>query len=141
MTTVAARNNVMAGDSRVTEGDSCERSTPKVRRIGEWVVGMSGNYFDMQRVWNWLEGGRKGRMPPTKRVTILAGRNGALWYWEAVNGELVSVPVAEPYAAIGNGREVALGAMYAGAGAVKAVRAAIKHDAGSGGAVVSLRYG
>jgi ATP-dependent protease HslVU (ClpYQ) peptidase subunit len=43
--------------------------------------------------------------------------------------------VPEPFAAIGSGKGVALGALHAGASAVDAVKAAMKVDVYSGGRV------
>ncbi|MGA0595606.1 hypothetical protein [Enterovirga sp. CN4-39] len=46
-----------------------------------------------------------------------------------------------PYFAIGSGRDQALGAMFMGAGAEDAIRAAIAHDVWTNGDVVTLRHG
>jgi ATP-dependent protease HslVU (ClpYQ) peptidase subunit len=140
MTTIAAKSGIMASDRRVTAGEFADVSYPKIRKAHGYVVGAAGNYAKAARFLRWFERGMKGRVPATGGLQILAGRNGALEFWSAVNGELVRMPV-EGYAAIGSGEDVAKGAMFAGAGAVTAVKAAIAHDTGTGNGWHFLRYG
>ncbi len=89
-----------------------------------------------------LDSLRKGeKTPPLTGVkALLVETDGTLKCYE---GKRWSKVADAEYAAIGNGSVFALGAMSAGATAVQAVRAGMKHDTHSGGRVqyVSLRKG
>ena len=139
MTTIAAKSGIMAADRRVTSGEFADVCPPKLRRVGKYVIGGAGNFARVSRFLRWVEAGMKGRAPATKDIEILVGYSGKLEFWSAVNGELVRMPV-EGYAAIGSGEDVAKGAMFAGAGAVTAVKAAIFHDTGSGNGITRMVY-
>lgn len=141
MTTVAATRGIIASDCRVHSGDACETSAPKIRRYGNRRIGIAGDYFTAARFWRWLDGGMKGKPPATRALDILVGENGTLAFWAVIGGELVKTPVTDAYAAIGTGSDVANGAMYAGKGAVTAIKAATKHDTKTGNGVRWMRYG
>lgn len=141
MTTIAATRGVIAADRRCDKGgEYAQVSAPKLRRYGSLIVGVAGDYTKMMRFFEWVAGGMRGRAPATRGIEILAAEGGQLQDWDVVNGVLVRTPVEGSYAAIGSGEDVAKGAMYAGAGAVTAVLAAIEHDPKSGNGYISMRY-
>lgn len=131
----------MAADQRCHTGDLIAVSGPKIRKFGAMVVGIAGDYAAAVRFFDWIERGMRGRVPATRDLEILVGEAGKLEDWHALNGKLIRAPITAPFAAIGSGQDIAKGAMYAGAGAVKAVRAAIEFDPKSGNGILSLRYG
>lgn len=84
-----------------------------------------------------LDSLRRGNPTPKLKGVhaLLAHPDGKL---ECYEGKRWSRVAGAEYAALGNGAHYALGAMAAGANAVQAVRAGMKHDAMSGGRVQYL---
>lgn len=146
MTIVAYRSGVLAFDEQVTAGDSTRIGTVlKGRVIGEYLVACSGTLHVCQSFMAWLEqhfsrGGGLCAPPQDMReidadadmVGIAIDRKGRFFRFD---GLVYPYELSGEYHAIGSGRDFALGAMEAGADAVKAVEVAIKLDIGCGGAV------
>lgn len=139
MTTIAYRNGVLAGDTRVTSDDTIlpgwER---KVFRLPDG--GLFASADDVEGGELLLRAMRKGhpppRLPENEHVdAILIKPDGKMFFYEGN----IWIRYRAPYCAIGTGRPYALGAMARGASAIDAVRIGMKFDAHSGGRVQSLR--
>lgn len=135
MTTIAYRNGVMAADSLITSHGSRHGYAQKIFRIDGCLVGLSGEcpasmrfleHFDFDKyckVSNVVTG-----------MYAIVVRDGEVWMYE--DGTMMKMQIdSVKYVAIGSGTPFALGAMAIGAGAERAVRAAIRHDIQSGGKV------
>lgn len=136
MTTIAYRGGVLAADTQVNSGNGNRAGS--VHKIGATKDGyrwaFSGALQMQAACVSWAER-REGLPPEIDGVFILidpAGRHREWWGqgW---------LEVADPQAAWGSGERIARGAMFAGASAVEAVRAAIALDPESGGKITVLR--
>ena len=127
MTTVAYSKFTMASDSSCFIGQTHILSMRKVWRIGGGLVGCAGDVADILKFVRWLKDGADEDEYPemASMEAIVVNPDGAARAYE--NGHSQGMPIRDPYCAIGSGRDVALGAMYAGAGARTAVQAAIRH--------------
>lgn len=140
MTIVAYRDGVIASDSLLLQGG--EVRCGEVRKIGRaangGVAGASGSFMECHRFLSWVEGGFSASFhagDPEAFSAILVQPDGTI---NIVSPDGNLCPVNAPFKAIGCGYQVALGAMYMGASAVEAVRAAIELDPFCGGAVATL---
>jgi ATP-dependent protease HslVU (ClpYQ) peptidase subunit len=138
MTTVAYRNGVLASDSLLTDGNTIiSNNAINLWKLADGsLVSGSGTYeiilsfiakygteelddFDLKKTEILL-------IEPSGKIMII-NKNG-------------SYEIKEEYAAIGTGREIALGAMHAGADVIKAVASGIYHDPFSGGAIQKIGH-
>lgn len=146
MTVVAYRNGIMAADRQITFGDTAHMLFEhKVRAFVSdgcpCVIGTSGHIAPAVAFMDWICNGRKGgefkiNIEDEDFVAYEYCTYGAkpiLRYWQ--NNRPFNEDPAN-YCAIGSGRELALGAMEAGATAIEAVRAANKHSLYCGGGIV-----
>lgn len=141
MTTVAWRGGVMAADTMMTFGSTLIDGRIKIaRRDDGALIGAAGLCGRSEAFRAWALGGEVGNAPDMKDSTgIIVEPDGAVRVFDGEeNG---SYTIRPPYFAIGSGTDHALGAMFAGASAETAVRAAILHDKSSGGAVTVIRAG
>lgn len=139
MTTVAYRDGIMAADSLIWMDDTATHSGRKLRRLRDGsLVGFAGSVAESVLVMDWLDGGGDQQAAPRIRDAefLLVKPSGAVF---KIERELVLLRAEGRYHAIGAGQRFALGAMFAGADAATAVRAAIKHGSGNGGRVRKLR--
>ena len=140
MTTIVYRDDVMAGDSRETDGpdsnpiilrDDCI----KVFRLPDGsLFGASDSSESIERLHKALI----DNLPPPKLDNInalLVKPDGTIWQYEGNIWQAIH----QPYHAVGSGSMFALPAMDAGASAVEAVEIGIKRDPFSGGKVTHLR--
>lgn len=142
MTTIAWRGDDIAGDTQSCEGWTRTGNGSKILRIGDVLAAGSGGSALCQRFRDWLVGGARG-LPdlgnPEKdaynAVGIVGLPGGVFVRFDA---GLPPTWSTAAFYAIGSGREVAMGAMAAGATAAEAVRCAISLDIGSGGEVQVL---
>jgi len=138
MTTIAYRNGVMAADRQVTMGDTSVGDAVKVVRIKGVLAGFSGNMALGQKFLDWVSRGMAGEPPGMKMGDSTAqgivAACGRILTWDHEGWDRLTAD----YYAIGSGRLIALGAMAVGASAEDAVRAAIRHDVYSSGAVLAL---
>jgi ATP-dependent protease HslVU (ClpYQ) peptidase subunit len=134
MTTIAFRDGVMAADSAAVMGDTIVHRMKKIQRMPNGALaGFAGDVEQALALLDWLRDGQRGRKPKSKDVALIyVTPSGKILHY---NGGRKAHPIAEPYYAIGTGKDVAFGAMYAGADAKTAVRAAIKRDTHSRGPV------
>jgi hypothetical protein len=140
VTTIAYRDGVLAADTLITAGGIRCGSEIKVKRLGRLLYGSCGSCGLTDKVEGWIRAGMKGDRPPLKvgeatgSVYVFMPDERIVWMHE--DGDTV---LTAPYWAAGSGEKFALGAMAYGASAEEAVKAAIMHDTGSGGAVTVLR--
>lgn len=162
MTTIAYRDGVLAGDSKVGAGSYRCSDVDKVRsyKNGAWLVGAAGDTMLIQYVLDNIEGcfGR-GQLKDLLmldlsdmvanvsneereefELLIAHPKSGRCWFAGlTTSGVLVAHELKGPYHAIGSGASLALVAMDCGRGAEKAVLAACKRDEATGEPVVVLR--
>lgn len=124
----------MCCDAVWTDGEHVGRLRKVFRMRGD-LLGASGNIAGWLR---WFDCYLAGQPLPTDddTVRILRLSVAGLHTWDAENGWF---PIAEPYAAIGSGADLAIGAMAAGAHVRDAVRIACARDAHSRGPVRTYR--
>lgn len=144
MTVIVYRNGVMASDSVVSCGGVQVSPVRKVVRTEDGRLwGLAGVYSEVCNFITWLDGGMVGDMPmPSERdgcstySVLCSWPDGRLRQLEHGGWEELDML---PYAALGSGAAVALGALWAGADAWRSVEAAIAHQAGIGGGVQAVQ--
>lgn len=143
MTTIAYRDGVLAADSAMCRGGTHMCGIAKIVRREDGamaavvgVASLAGPFF------RWFLDGEKGDRPTVPddgdicSTGFIVRPGGVIEMYEHEGWYDIQ---PEPYFAVGSGRDVALGAMVAGADAEVAVRAAIAHDQGTGGDITVLR--
>ena len=150
MTVIAYKNGVMVCDGQLTTGsDAVVTNFQKIRKIdGVGLVGFAGGAVGAQAAMDWVAdrvstweediksmGSDDVPLFSYDRQTILAVEDGRIFFFDG-SGYLELGP--QEYMAIGSGGTLAIGAMAAGASALDAVKAAIKHDTGCSGTPVLL---
>lgn len=138
MTTIAYRAGVMAADTQVTAGIIVGTTTKIVRRKDGALCAGVGSLPWVQAFHRWFMAGEEGDPPevPEDSRGLIIGKRGPFEMFET-NG---AFEIKEPFIALGTGREFALGAMYVGATAAAAVKAAMEFDPYSGGKVMTLTH-
>lgn len=141
MTTIAYRDGVIAADSQSTAGDSIVGECAKIARNRDGdLAGAAGDAGFSYAFLSWFMAGEKGEAPEAKCEDNCFDRgcvfraNGTIEVYEPRGLHLTEAK----YYALGSGRPEALGAMFAGADPVTAVRAAMAHDPRTGGTVWTL---
>lgn len=143
MTTIAYRDGVLAADTACVSGGTLLGSIVKiVRRADGAMAGAAGNATFVTTFNRWFVDGEIAMSPRAEqdehsfdRGVIFRGGH-SLEVFEP-RGRFQATA---PYFAFGSGKELALGAMFAGADAVTAVRAAIEHDPHTGGDITVLKH-
>jgi ATP-dependent protease HslVU (ClpYQ) peptidase subunit len=127
VTTIAWRRPIMAADSSCFVGDTHVLTMRKVWRVGGGLVGCAGDVAEIFAFVRWLkDGADKDDYPEMKNIeAIVVDPFGTARAYEGETSE--PMVIRNEYCAIGSGRDVALGAMFAGADARMAVRAAVRH--------------
>lgn len=150
MTTIAFKDGIMAADSGAWAGDASNSFAYKLAVGQHNLYGVSGNAAECQGFIDWVNDGEaKGMMPKPRPigdyessfiVMRASGFNGK-------HGGVVSVLTAHgeeeyetSYYAIGAGAQAAMAAMYVGASARKAIKAAKAHASGAFGKVHSIEF-
>lgn len=144
MTVIAYRDGVLAADTRACMGEQTVGTVTKIARNDKGdLAGAAGAASYNHAFLRWFAGGEQGDAPLAKEVTNASYDRGVIFRRAG------PIEVHEPsgkhemranYYALGSGRPEALGAMYAGATAEGAVRAAIAHDITCGGDITTLRH-
>lgn len=135
MTVIVWDGQILAAD-RQSSNNGQKRSVTKIRKIGDSLYGISGSFDRGMAVFRWIEDGKKPEeWPEFQRkeedyvylVEITANK-------EILKYEREPWPmlIEEPCYAQGCGRDYAMGAIYMGANAVEAVKAACEFDMSCG---------
>lgn len=143
MTTIAYCNGVLAADTAMCSGGCMIGSTVKiVRRFDGDMAGAAGDATYNRAFLDWFSAGEEGPAPEAKaesdgfdRGVIFRAKPRKIEVFEP-RGPFT---IVAPYYAFGSGKAEALGAMFVGADAYDAVRAAIALDPHSGGDITVLR--
>ena len=139
MTTIAYRDAVMASDSSCWEGGTNAHSMRKIWRVHGCLIGCSGAVCDINSFIQWVKSGAdEDEFPKMKSLSALVVKPGGKILCYEESGKL-PIEVKGTYCAIGSGTSVALGALFQGATAAQAVRAARAHDQCTAGRVVSVK--
>jgi hypothetical protein len=144
MTVLVFRYGVLASDSGSFVGGIVTPWLRKIIRAADGVLyGGAGSVAGVSEFFGWVERGREGEKPLPMReggessFLILTWRPD--WGLSLLTSEGEEDLRGCEYYAIGAGAEVAYGALYMGASAPDAVRAAIAHSTGAHGKVCEVR--
>ena len=142
MTTIAYRDGVLAADTGATCGSSRNGAVSKiVRRADGAMAGAGGSASYTHAFLKWFVSG-DGQAPDAKEdnnsmdSAVVFMTDGTIEVYEPRG----SFTITAPYYAMGSGRPEALGAMFAGADAKRAVEAAMAHDAHTFGSITLLTH-
>lgn len=142
MTTVAFDGKTLAADKRATSGNNISTVT-KIRRIGDLLVGGSGDLDFVLSMMEWIEKGRDIAAFPTHQrdkddwqTVLVIEKDGTP---SVYNRTPHPIRYEQPNVAIGSGRDFALAAMHLGCDAITAVKVASALDCGTGNGVDSLQ--
>jgi hypothetical protein len=143
MTTIAYRNGVMAAESGVWIGDAAFPWARKLAKGNDGTLyGVSGSGTDAAAFLKWIEDGEEGPMPRGRPIgdemSIVILKVPLIGPISSINAIGEEVYPDAPYIAWGAGATVALGAMFAGADAETAIKAALTHSSGAIGRVQSI---
>ena len=136
MTTIAYKDGVLAADSACVCDGVYEGRVEKVVRSNALnaYIAVSGNLANQAIFQRWLESGaRESEKPELDDFSAMVVRgDGAVTQYDKL---LEEFRIYGEFFAIGSGRELAVGAMAAGATAVEAVEVACRFDTSSHGPV------
>ena len=143
MTTIAYRDGVLAADSLLTDGNLICGSVSKLATSKHGAIGGAvGRLERTLEFLRWLETFDVDRRNPDV-APVAEGADGLIispkeriFLW---TGGKQLVVLDAPFAAIGSGAKVAMGAMAAGATAEQALRICRDYDIYTGGRIVTLR--
>jgi 20S proteasome alpha/beta subunit len=136
MTTIAYRDGILAGDTRVTTEDLV--SPEKIRKVFKLRNGCLFAHCGDAEEGELLKRSimRSGPMPKLKDSdAICIMPDGAVLFTEGLTWSKIDAP----FIALGSGKQFAYGAMQVGASAADAVRAACKLDKHSGLPIQTVR--
>lgn len=138
MTVIAYRDGVMAGDRQLTSHGVVVGMVTKVHLIKSRraLLACDGDAMLAAAFERWMSTRADGDPPPLSQGESSSGAlevraDGTMWLW----GGTGFIEFDAPFVALGSGRDLALGAMAAGATAEEAVRYASSLDIYSGGGV------
>jgi 20S proteasome alpha/beta subunit len=144
MTTIAYKDGVLAADTAMCLGGVMTGSVVKIaRRADGDMCGSAGDAAYNAAFTEWFLRGEEDAPPTAKQEEgtfdrgVIFRRTGKIDVFEP-RGKFT---VKASYFAIGSGKESALGAMFAGADAEMAVRAAILFDPHTDGEITVLKCG
>jgi ATP-dependent HslUV protease subunit HslV len=140
MTIIAYKNGIMAADSAVWTGYIYGGEITKIIKTPNGsLVGASGNHAICSkfRAWALLENEETPWEGGDSFYGVIVKKDGTIMMYYDKNG--IGEICYEDSHAIGCGYEIALGAMDAGATAIRAVEIAIKRHAYCSGKIVILK--
>lgn len=135
MTTIACDGRTLVADTRATEG-TISSHVSKLHRFKHGYVAIAGDVLHGLKFVEWLKQRRGNSMRgfPAHDMTedgfdaLVLRDDGTMETWDHRGGP---VPITDPFWALGSGKEVALGALHAGATVRQAVIIACKVDSAS----------
>lgn len=145
MTTIAYRSGTLAADTGVCRGNQRVGRKVKIARHSDGrLAGAAGRATYSEAFLSWFCSGEGG--PPEAKCDnescdrgVVFEADGWIHIYED-GGKYSYCPGEVPYFAMGSGGPEALGAMFAGADAQTAIRAAMEHDAHTYGDVTWLTH-
>lgn len=126
MTTIAYRDGVMAADTALTVDGVYQGEIVKTVLLNAHVIGVAGLAAHQVAFCQFLDGQELTLEKDQFFNAIVVSPEGNLAVYDQ---HLIPVQLNVPFHAIGSGREIAIGAMAAGATAEEAVRIACCYDA------------
>jgi ATP-dependent HslUV protease subunit HslV len=139
MTTIVWRDGTLAGDQRSTDDGAIMpgRYVKVFKNEKGWLYGSCGTSGPIEEFNRFMSGVVASidpkKLPRGDYNGLVVSPNGDVF--DIDRGYIEKLPSTIPYYVVGSGRKVALGALFMGASAEQAVRAAIEHDASTGGEV------
>lgn len=136
MTTIAAKDGVMACDSRITGG--FENPARKIRKGKGCIVGYCGDWIAGEALAEYYisEGGTEPPLDDNDDIELLVLKKSGIYL---VDRKFRKVKIHGKHYAIGSGAAAAMVAMNMGASATEAIKEASKVDDYTDGRVRSLR--
>lgn len=138
MTTIAFDGKSLAGDTLGGGGCFLYENGDKLFAHDGAIYGAAGERQAIEIFKEWIEAGApRDRRPALNEegcINVLKWDGNTLWCFE---NRLAPFPVSVPHA-IGSGCEKAMGALFAGADAKRAVEIAAQLDAHTGGKITTL---
>lgn len=133
MTTAAWDGRTLSADTQSVNGN-LKRRVQKIFRLkdGSLFAGC-GEYDDCLAAKDWLENG--GAKPALKDFSALIVTPDGAFRLET---HLIRHPIAEPFFAIGSGRDFAIMAMHLGKTSAESVALTSVYDAWTGGPIESM---
>lgn len=148
MTAIVWDGKQLAADSLCVSGGVRMKAAKLFKLPTGHIVGVYGHFDRSADMLGWFKDNAQHGLDfdkYTKMVDKPKGEDAGIVVYFPVTGEVYEFddtkwgfPILDDYMAWGSGREVALGAMYAGANAVTAVRAAARHMTSCDDGVVSF---
>ena len=141
MTTVAYRDGVLAADTLGC--GQFRRKCKKLHRVGDTIIGFSGNYSDCLHFVRWFEN-KDGALTfanfrndnsDAPDVTAIVVCDGKAEKWTE---HCQPTPIYESFFAVGSGAQAAMAAMHMGASAEEAVKISMLVDPHTAGDVETL---
>lgn len=147
MTTIAYKDGVLAADTiTIQSGTKFYGRSKILRRPDGVLIASAGSCAWGDAFRQWALDGCKGNPPCIHEKDTDGGTgmvitpDGVLTIWNTDAGGVLPMRFKPPYYATGTGMDLAMGAMFMGASADMAVRAAVHHDSNTGGDVTVLRH-
>lgn len=140
MTIVVWKDGVMAADSQAASEYGCiAPPETKVRKVGEYVIGIAGTAMALEPLFMWVRAGLKEPLPEKfggkSYCALIIGFGRGLLIQD---GGVQWIDNKDAHC-IGGGAEIAYGALHMGATAEEAVQAAIACSIYCGGKVEAVR--
>lgn len=144
MTTIAYRDGVMAADSGAWHNSASHAWANKLARGPDGTLfGCAGSAAEAEAFLCWVRAGYEGDMPKPRAkdedssfIVLRVPVGGPVELLTAFGTERYDAP----YFAIGSGAETALGALFVGASAERAIEAAKEHASGAFGEVRTISH-
>lgn len=138
MTIIVYVEGTIASDSRITEVPLNYAHQATMKKITKSpkgaLAGATGGIYQVQEFLKWIESDK--HINPPSIIFEDEGFEGILIYPDRqkyLYTNAIKCRIEAPYIAIGNGFEIALGALYMKADASTAVKAVIAHNIACGG--------
>jgi hypothetical protein len=143
MTTIAYKHPYVAADTKMTIGGTfCGRVEKIVKCQDGCIAGAAGSAAFTDAFLRWAKAKGDGPAPTAKEGNnfldrgVIFSPDGILEIHEPEGSFILTTKTY----ALGSGRDLAFGAMAAGAPAAQAIRIAIDLDAHTGGEITVLRF-
>lgn len=143
MSIIVWDGKTLAADRQWTAGNLI-RTTTKIWRHGDILMGGAGTFWHMEALRNWVTNG----MIPAKFPELKIKDDTVPSFWLINRSGMVAkledspypLTCLDPFFAEGSGRDFAYGALAMGADARQAVEVACRYDYGCGGGVDILTF-